>query len=173
MNETVGIGSRVKHPEFGMGVVIQEKSGQYLITFIEHGTKAISHQFAGLEIIEAQEPSNDLVSFIEIENSLVKILKRFGDMQEIVPLGEKWTGGKLILQPADPELKAYEMPISTFFHKIVMVREKIRVMEQRINSSNLTDEEKINLQQYISKIYGSLTSFNILFKHPTDRFSSK
>ncbi|MFZ1255152.1 MAG: hypothetical protein WAR77_02315, partial [Saprospiraceae bacterium] len=67
-------------------------------------------------------------------------------------------------------LKEKEIPIEKFFHKIVMLRDRLRVMEQRINSSNLTDEEKINLQQYITRIYGSLTTFNVLFRHKEHQF---
>ena len=76
----------------------------------------------------------------------------------------------MILQPDDDSLKPKEIPIETFFHKIVMVRDRLRVMEQRINSSDLNDEEKVNLQQYITRIYGSLTTFNVLFKHKEDSF---
>ncbi len=78
-----------------------------------------------------------------------------------VELGDKWDNGTLILKPADDSLKSKEMPIDTFFHKIVMIRDRVRVMEQRINSSKLTDEEKVNLEQYITRIYGSLTTFNV------------
>jgi hypothetical protein len=77
----------------------------------------------------------------------------------------------MILRPDDPALKEKEVPIETFFHKIVMVRDRVRVMEQRINANNaLSDEEKINLQQYITRIYGSLTTFNILFKYKEQQF---
>jgi hypothetical protein len=85
-------------------------------------------------------------------------------------LGHRWLGGTLILKPEDDSLKPKEFEIEAFFHKIVMVRDRLRVMEQRINSSNLTDEEKVNLQQYITRIYGSLTSFNVLFRHKEDYF---
>ena len=92
-------------------------------------------------------------------------------MPEHVSLGSKWIGGKMILQPGDTNMSAKEIPIDTFFHKIVMLRDRLRVMEQRINAHDkLTDEDKVNMQQYITKIYGSLTSFNVLFKFPHDQF---
>ena len=90
-----------------------------------------------------------------------------------MPLGDKWDGGTLILKPQDSDLKPKEMTIDSFFHKIVMVRDRLRVMEQRINSSKLSDEEKVNLQQYITRIYGSLTSFNVLFKYKEDNFKGE
>ena len=76
----------------------------------------------------------------------------------------------MILKPGEEGLKEKEVPIETFFHKIVMVRDRLRVMEQRVNSSNLNDEEKVNLQQYITRIYGSLTTFNVLFKYKEHNF---
>ena len=100
----------------------------------------------------------------EIEDVLKYILDQYGALNEVVPLGEKWVGGMLLLQPANPGLKPKEIPVDVFFHKIVMLRDRLRVLEQNINShSVLTDEEKVNLQQYITRIYGSLTTFNILF----------
>ena len=121
------------------------------------------------EIVEAV-PAQEEVTFSDMEKSLIKILRYYSDFSEITPLGDKWAGGTLILQPATADLKPKDKPIETFFHKIVMVRDRLRVMEQRINSSNLDEEEKINLQQYLTRIYGSLTSFNVLFKHKEDQF---
>jgi len=100
----------------------------------------------------------------------IKVLRRFSDIQETVEMGDKWSGGKIILEPGRNDLTSKEIPIEAFFHKIVMVRDRLRVMEQRINSSNLSDEEKLNLQQYITRIYGSLTTFNVLFKYKGDQF---
>jgi predicted GNAT family N-acyltransferase len=77
----------------------------------------------------------------------------------------------MVLEPEDSNLQNKEIPIDTFFHKIVMVRDRIRVMEQKINSSNLDDQDKIDLQQYITRIYGSLTTFNVLFKSKSQQFS--
>ena len=166
----LGIGSRVKHPQFGPGVVIQDHADAYEITFIEHGTRQILKTFEGLEVIEAAETPADMVSYAQIEKSLVRILRRFSDLQETVPLGNRWMGGKVVIYPGDPGLKEKEVPIDAFFHKIVMVRDRLRVLEAKINASNLTDEEKVEMQQYITRIYGSLTTFNILFKNKEVQF---
>ncbi len=167
----LGIGSRVRHSEWGVGIVVQVTSHEYLITFVNHGNKQLpKSEQESWEIIEWVEPTQDVVSLQQVEETLGRLLSAVTDEQEVVDLGDKWTGGKLIFQPANTELKPYELPIDSFFHKIVMVRDRLRVMEQRINSSALTDEEKVNLQQYITRIYGSLTSFNILFKHRDEAF---
>lgn len=168
--ELLGIGSRVKHPQMGKGVVVQVRSDAFEIAFIDHGVRLIKRDFEGLDVIEAVETPEDLVTYEDIEKSLVRVLQRFSDIQQTVPLGQKWTGGKLVLYPGDKSLKEKEIPIDTFFHKIVMIRDRVRVMEQRINASNLTDEEKVDLEQYITRIYGSLTTFNVLFKNKEDQF---
>ncbi|MDF9830973.1 hypothetical protein [Parabacteroides sp. PF5-6] len=164
-NEVLGIGSRVRHKEYGPGVVIQVKSNSYLITFMDFGNREILRNYEGMEVIDLMEPDEDLVSMEMIENTLTRILRTFADITEIVPIADKYRGGTLVIKPANPELKPYEMPISNFFNKIIILRERLRVMEQKINGSNLQDDEKIVLQQYITRCYGSLTSFNILFKN--------
>jgi len=168
--DILGVGSRIKHPQFGKGVVVQLRSDAYEITFIDHGTRQISRDYDGFEIIEAVETPSDLATYEKVEKSLVRVLRRFSDLQETVSFGSRWTGGKLIMVPGEVGLKEKEIPIDAFFHKIVMVRDRLRVMEQKINTSNITDEEKIELQQYITRIYGSLTTFNVLFKSKEDQF---
>ncbi len=166
---SLGPGSRVRHPAFGDGVVIALYPAAYDVSFILYGIKSVGREYDKWEIVEAV-PAQEEVTFSDMEKSLIKILRYYSDFSEITPLGDKWLGGTLILQPATEDLKPKEMPIETFFHKIIMVRDRLRVMEQRINSSNLDEEEKINLQQYLTRIYGSLTSFNVLFKHKEDQF---
>lgn len=167
--ELLGIGSRIQHEEFGKGVVTNVTTKQYWVTFIESGLETIplSDDF---EVIERCDDDVDTVSFFDIESSLTQILEKWSDTHQKVAIADKWKGGKLILEPGDA-LASKEIPIDTFFHKIVMVRDRIRVMEQKINSSkNLDDQEKIDLQQYITRVYGSLTSFNVLFKSKNDHF---
>lgn len=165
----LGIGSRINHSEFGKGVVTNVTSKHYWVTFIDNGLETIELD-AEFEVIEAAEDEVDTISFYEVERSLKSILKKWSDVSEVISIADKWKGGKLIMEPGDSNLKSSEVPIDTFFHKITMVRDRLRVMEQKINSSNLEEQEKIDLQQYITRSYGSLTSFNVLFKLKSQQF---
>jgi len=165
-NLNLGIGTRLQHTRFGPGVITGIRFATYLITFINHGTKEIDKNDDGLEEIIPDHVSAEIETHSDVEKSLLKILRLWGGTSEIVPLGDRWQGGKLVLQPADNSLKAKEMPVEDFFHKIVMLRDRLRVMEQQINAhKKLSDEDKVNLQQYITRIYGSLTTFNVLFRN--------
>jgi hypothetical protein len=164
----LGIGSRIKHPEFGIGVVTNVTSKHYWVTFIEIGLETIPVDDA-FEVIEALEDEVDSVSFFEVERSLKNLLQKWSDVSQVTPIADKWKGGKIILEPGTATANK-EVPIDTFFHKIVMVRDRLRVMEQKINASKLDDSEKVDLQQYITRIYGSLTTFNVLFKSTNDYF---
>ena len=104
------------------------------------------------------------------EDALAKIMKLWLGSTETVDLLHNWDDGLIILKPGDDSLKSKEMSIDGFFHKIVMVRDRLKIIEQRINSSKITDEEKVNLQQYITRIYGSLILLNVLFKYKDDHF---
>ena len=147
-------------------MIVGIRYATYLISFINHGIKEIDKTDNKLEEIIPENVSAEIETHSEVEMSLLKILRLWGGLTETVPLGDKWIKGILLLQPADKSLKPKEIPIEDFFHKIVMLRDRLRVLEQNINSSKtLNDEEKVNIQQYITRCYGSLTTFNVLFKN--------
>lgn len=168
----LGIGSRVKHPEHGEGAVVRLHTAAYEVCFMQSGLKMVGKTYSGWEVIEAI-PVEETVTFTEAEKSLMKILREWAGVSlEKVPLGDRWKDGKMILEPGEEGLVSKEVPIETFFHKIVMMRDRLRVLEQNINAhKKLDDEDKVNLQQYITRCYGSMTTFNVLFKNKEDYFS--
>jgi len=170
--DRLSIGTKVRHPQYGVGMVERVEEYSYVINFQSRGRVDVSRKFAGLEVEEEDEfQENGPYETSEIERAIEKVLRKWGEIGELAELGEKWEGGTLILQPANPDLKPKEIPVETFFHKIVMLRDRLRVLEQNINShAKLTDEDKVNLQQYITRTYGSLTTFNVLFKDKKDYF---
>lgn len=167
--DVLGIGSRVSHPAYGEGAIIRVHKAAYEVCFMKFGIKQVGKSYDQWEVIDAI-PAEEIVTFNEAEKSLIRILNAYSDISQPIDLGDRWTDGTMILKAGTEGVKSKEIPIDTFFHKIVMVRDRLRVMEQRINSSKLTDEEKVNLQQYITRIYGSLTTFNVLFKYKEDHF---
>ncbi|MFI5196711.1 MAG: hypothetical protein ACHQD8_06455, partial [Chitinophagales bacterium] len=151
MSTQYGIGSRVDHQSFGKGVIVDTASEFYIIWFkSQQGTKSISKDYADLKLIEGVEgsPGSDAITIADIEQALSNILdQRLHDTQ-MVPIAPRWKRGTMILKPGDPTLQSKEVPIETFFHKIIMVRDRLRVMEQKINAHKvMTDEEKIDLEQ--------------------------
>ena len=162
----LGIGTRLQHTEFGPGVIVAVRYAVYLISFINHGIKEIDKTDEQLEEIIAENVTAEVETVSAVEKSILKILRQWAEVSELVPLGDKWIGGTMLLQTADKTLKPKEISIDDFFHKIVMLRDRLRVLEQNINSNKkLSDEEKVNIQQYITRCYGSLTTFNVLFKN--------
>lgn len=163
---TLGIGTRLQHTHFGPGVIVGIKYATYLISFINTGVKEIEKTDAHLDEIIPENVSEEIETHSEVEMSLLRILRLWGGLNETVTLGDRWINGTMLLQPADKSLKPKEIPIADFFHKIVLLRDRLRVLEQNINSNKkLSDEDKVNLQQYITRCYGSLTTFNVLFKN--------
>lgn len=161
----LGVGTRLQHTQFGPGVIVGVRYASYLISFINHGIKEIDKTDSGLDEIIPENVTFELETVSDVERSLLKIMRMWSDVSEIVPLGDRWKGGTMVLQPADKNQKGKEIPVDVFFHKIVMLRDRLRVMEQQINAHKImTDEEKVNLQQYITRIYGTLTTFNVLFR---------
>ncbi|RYD99669.1 MAG: hypothetical protein EOP50_04165 [Sphingobacteriales bacterium] len=167
----LGVGTRLQHTNYGPGVITGVRFATYLITFIHHGTKEIDKNDNNLEEIIPDNVSVEIETHSDVERSLLKILRLWGGINEPVPLGDRWQKGMMLLQPADKALKPKEVPIEDFFHKIVMLRDRLRVLEQQINAHKLlSDEDKVNLQQYITRIYGTLTTFNVLFRNKEQQF---
>ncbi len=163
--EELTVGTRVDHPRYGEGIVSKNNLTAYEIFFEKGGKIEITKRNTDLTVLKKNEDAPKTgISINDIEKAMTYVLDRYAALNEVVPLGDKWNGGTMILQPANKSLQPKEIPIETFFHKIVMLRDRLRVLEQNINShAVLTDEEKIDFQQYITRIYGSLTTFNILF----------
>ncbi len=173
MNEKLTVGTRVEHPNYGEGIISKDLLTAYEIFFERGGKIEITKRNTDLEVIEIneQEEASSGIDMAKIEQMLEYVLDKHNALNEVVDLGDKWIDGTMILQPANENLKPKEIPIETFFHKIVMLRDRLRVLEQNINSHKvLNDEEKVNLQQYITRIYGSLTTFNVLFADKEDYF---
>ncbi len=167
----LGVGTRLQHTQHGPGVIVGVRYATYLISFIYHGIMEIDKTDPNLDEIIPENVTSEVETTSEVERSILKILRQWNGFSEIVKLGDRWNGGTMLLQPADKSQKPKEIPIDAFFHKIVMARDRLRVLEQNINShKKLTDEDKVNLQQYITRIYGSFTTFNVLFKDKEDWF---
>lgn len=165
-----GIGSRVEHSRYGEGILAGENAGHWRISFFGKGIVEIAKE-EDLVWIERVQPSEDLIDPYDLRYTLKKLLEEYSDISEPVLIGERWKKGMLILQPADRSLKPKEIPVETFFHKIVMLRDRLRVLEQKLNAHKaLEDSEKVEMQQYITRIYGSLTTFNVLFRFASDQF---
>ncbi len=175
MDQTLlGIGTRLQHTQFGPGVVVAVRYATYLISFINVGIKEIEKTDTHLDEIIPENVTAEVETVSETEASLLKILRMWGGLTETVQLGDRWIKGTMLLQPFDKTLKPKEIPVEDFFHKIVMLRDRLRVLEQNINSHKiLSDEDKVNMQQYITRCYGSLTTFNVLFKYKEQWFAGE
>ncbi|RPJ10886.1 MAG: hypothetical protein EHM36_02580 [Deltaproteobacteria bacterium] len=180
--EALHIGMKVEHPHHGIGVVkaLSEQSADILF---DGGLRTVSPEISHLEpaepVVTINGEETSLARFIEqiIEQTTHRVVCELGiEKPECIvdQLGGRWNNGRMALHPADPSLQAKEVPLETFFHKIVMIRNNLRVLEQKINShEKLSDGDKVEMQQYISRCYGSLTTFNILFKNREDQFIPK
>lgn len=176
--EALHIGMRVRHPQYGLGTVksISEKTAE--IRF-DDAQRTIDPELSGILPAEPQVAVSGLDTPLKqfIETTIESVLDRLGyENPNVVvsQLGARWHKGKMVLHPADPTLQTKEVPLEVLFHKLVGIRNQLRVLEQKINSHpSLSDGEKVEIQQYITRSYGSLTTFNLLFKNKEDQFSSK
>ena len=174
MDQELNVGTRIDHPRYGEGIISRNTHLIYKVIFVRGGEIEFLKSSFEADVIETNDAmplTEPHLNVKEFETMLKFILDRYNGIEHKVDLGAKWEGGVLSLKPGNPNLQAKEMPVETFFHKLVMVRDRLRVLEQNINShTGLSDEDKINLQQYITRIYGSLTSFNVLFSEKEDFF---
>ncbi len=166
---------KVRHPQYGVGIVLSIRDHAAEIEF-DGGVRTVSPESSGLEPAEPQFAAEGLTQplkeFVrETVAAVVEELDLPRPEQSVPQLGTRWLKGRLVMHPTDPALQAKEVPIETFFHKIVMMRDKIRVLEQKVNSNpRLTDADKVELQQYITAVYGSMTTFNVLFREKEGQF---
>ena len=114
-------------------------------------------------------PDSTSADSIDIELLLRRVIREEIGLTPVAPAA-RWRGGQIVLKPGSPELQEKSLPIETFFHKIVMLRNRLRTLEQQVNSTEMPEDVKVKLQSYITGCYGSLTSFNILFAEEEDKF---
>ena len=174
--ESLHIGLRVRHPQYGTGAVKTISETTADIQFDDGAKRTVAPESAGLEPAEPQIAVSGLNVPLKqfVAQTLDEAVRKLGLEKPdavVEKLGARWHGGKLVLHPSDPALQTKEVPLEIFFHKIVMMRNNLRVLEQKINAhEKLADGEKIEMQQYITRSYGSMTTFNVLFKEKEDQF---
>ena len=155
-----GVGTIVRHIQFGIGRVVAYEASQYVIVFRGGDTRRVAWTFDGLEAEEKKgDPETD-----RIRQAVRDVLGEYGWIDVDLELAPRWSGGTLRLVPGKADVQAKEVPIEAFVKKIVGIRDRLRVLEQKINAHpGLGPEEKLDLQGYITRCYGSLTTFNALF----------
>src|ERR1051325_6536723 len=176
--ESLHIGQKVKHQQYGVGVVKSLSEHAAEVRF-DDALRTVDPERSEMTPAEAMASIAGLEMPLDrlLNATVERVLEHLGyenPNSVIEQLGARWHRGKVVLHPADPTLQTKEVPLEVFFHKLVGIRNQFRVLEQKINSHpNLTDGEKVELQQYVTRAYGSLTTFNLLFKNKEDQFSSK
>jgi len=176
--QNLHIGMKVLHPRYGVGAVKALTEHTADISF-DDAPRTLDP--AGADLASA-EPIADLSGLQVSLDTLIRdttqaVVDALGIEKKdavVEGLATRWQRGSLVMQSADTSLQPKEVPLETFFHKIVMIRNNLRVLEQKVNASDkLSDADKFDMQQYITRCYGSLTTFNILFKDKEDQFSTK
>jgi hypothetical protein len=172
--DTLHIGMKVRHPQYGVGVVKSLTEQTAEIAF-DDAQRTIASASSDLQPAEATATLSELEMPLAnlIRDTAHAVVEALGlEQKDVVEdLATRWQRGTLFMQPADSSLQPKEVPLETFFHKIVMIRNNLRVLEQKVNASDkLSDADKVDLHQYITRCYGSLTTFNILFKNKDDQF---
>ena len=176
--ETLHIGMKVRHPQYGVGTVRSLTEQTAEIAF-DDAPRTIAPASTDLQPAEATATLSELEMPLAnlIRDTAHAVVDALGLEQREVHvegLATRWQRGTLVMQPADSSLQPKEVPLETFFHKIVMIRNNLRVLEQKVNASDkLSDADKFDLQQYITRCYGSMTTFNLLFRNKEGQFNAK
>jgi hypothetical protein len=175
--QNLHIGMKVRHPRYGGGTVKSLTEHTVGISFddaprtVDPAVSELTIAEPTASLTEMQLPLSSLIR--ETAQTIVDALGLEKPDQLVEGLADRWQSGMLVLRPADASLQAKEVPLETFFHKVVMIRNNLRVLEQKVNANKkLSDADKFDLQQYITRCYGSLTTFNVLFKDKEDQFST-
>ena len=169
------VGMKVLHPQYGTGVVEKISNVDAAIRF-DNVLRTVDPQLAEVAPAEPTAKVEGLTVPLKqfVDSAIESTLNRLGfenPNAAVGELGARWHKGKMVMHPADPTLQTKEVPMEVFFHKLVGVRNQLRVLEQKINGHPvLTDGEKVEMQQYITRCYGSLTTFNLLFKEKEEQF---
>ncbi len=170
------IGMKVRHPHYGVGIV-KSLTEHTADIYFDEGKRIVEPATCGLKAEDAQADIEGLKvplkQFVrEVLSSAISELGLEKDDRYLTELAARWHKGTIVIKPSDPSLQAKEVPLEAFFHKIVMMRNNLRVLEQKINGSEtLNSGEKFDWQQYITKCYGSMTTFNVFFKDKESHFS--
>ncbi len=162
-----GIGSVVSHPAFGRGRVAAYEGENYVVLFKGGDVKQIGFSFEALEGDgTAGDPELD-----RIRTAVREAMEDYGWLDADVELARRWVGGTLKLIPGKDDTQPKDVPIEMFFKKLISMRDKLRVLEQKINAHpQLSGEDKLDLQGYITRCYGSMTTFNVLFAVKESQF---
>jgi hypothetical protein len=165
-----GVGSVVRHAHFGSGRVMGYDGDGYMILFRGGETRRVGFAFPDLYAESAAgDPEID-----RLKQAVREVLGDHGWIDVDLELGKRWVGGTLRLVPGKEGTQARDVPLEVFFKKIIGIRDRLRVLEQKLNSHPaLAPEEKLELQGYISRCYGSLTTFNVLFGAPESQFKGQ
>ena len=165
-----GLGVIVKHRDFGRGRIVAYDDDRYVILFKGGDPRIVPFAFTGLD---ADGPAGD-PELDRITQAVRTVLGDHGWLDVDLELGRRWVGGTLRLVPGKDDAQAKDVPIDVFLKKLIGVRDRLRVLEQKVNSHpSLSGEEKLELQGYITRCYGSLTTFNVLFSAKGSNFEGQ
>ncbi len=162
----LGLGSLVAHPLFGTGKIMAYEKDDYVVLF-KTDVKRVAYTFDAMRPTHPYgDPETD-----RIRQAVREVLGDYGWIDIDLEMGKRWVGGTLRMLPGKEETQSRDVPIEAFFKKLIGIRDRLRVLEQKINQHpSLPAEDKVELEGYITRCYGSLTTFNLLFSEKESQF---